>query len=198
MKNFTTAGLAGLALMTGMSAPALAQSVPFVGQVTPTAASYCPRGWADANGQILQISQNDALFSLYGTIYGGDGRTTFALPDMRGRFSTHASSNPPGLTPHTIGSRFGETEVYLTVQNLASHNHTYNASADGGSQQSLQNGALGTYTAPAYSTAGNINVSLAADAIRATGSSAVPTPIQQPYLAVRYCVALFGVYPSRN
>ncbi|MEQ9567295.1 MAG: tail fiber protein, partial [Pseudomonadales bacterium] len=101
-------------------------SEPFVGEIRMFAGNFAPRGWAYCDGQLLAVSQNDALFSLLGTIYGGDGRTTFGLPDMRGRIPLHAGTGP-GLSPRRLGSKSGSEKETLTVNQLASHSHGFNA-----------------------------------------------------------------------
>ena len=103
-------------------------SEPFIGEIRMFAGSFAPRGWALCDGQLLAVSQNDALFSLLGTIYGGDGRTTFGLPDMRGRIPIHFGSGP-GLTPRTLGNKFGSEHETLITNQLPSHSHTLQANS---------------------------------------------------------------------
>ena len=102
-------------------------SEPFVGEVRMFAGNFAPRGWAFCDGQLLAVSQNDALFSLLGTIYGGDGRTTFGLPDMRGRVAIHAGSGP-GLSPRRLGAKAGSEKETLTVNQMPSHTHAWQGS----------------------------------------------------------------------
>ena len=97
-------------------------SEPFVGEIRMFAGNFAPRGWAFCDGQLLAVSQNDALFSLLGTIYGGDGRTTFGLPDMRGRIPIHAGHGP-GLSERRLGAKGGAEQVTLTVNQMPSHGH---------------------------------------------------------------------------
>ena len=99
-------------------------SEPFVGEIRMFAGSFAPRGWAFCDGQLLAVSQSDALFSLLGTIYGGDGRTTFGLPDMRGRIPIHAGSGA-GLSQRRLGARVGTEKETLTVNHLPAHSHTW-------------------------------------------------------------------------
>ncbi|MBD3756388.1 MAG: phage tail protein, partial [Gammaproteobacteria bacterium] len=99
-------------------------SEPFVGEIRMFAGNFAPRGWAFCDGQLLAVSQNDALFSLLGTIYGGDGRTTFGLPDMRGRIPVHQGSGP-GLSPRRLGSKSGAETETLTVNQMPSHTHFF-------------------------------------------------------------------------
>ncbi|WP_430974469.1 tail fiber protein, partial [Sunxiuqinia rutila] len=100
---------------------------PFVAQISMFGGNFAPRNWAFCDGQLLAISSHTALFSLLGTTYGGDGRTTFALPDLRGRTPVHAG-NGPGLSPRALGSKFGSEQTTLTTNNLPSHNHTVTVS----------------------------------------------------------------------
>lgn len=104
-------------------------SDPFVGEIRMFAGNFAPRQWAFCNGQLMAISQNDALFSLLGTIYGGDGRSSFGIPDMRGRIPMHWGTGP-GLTPRPIGQKMGVESVALTANQIPSHSHTMQASTD--------------------------------------------------------------------
>ena len=106
-------------------------SEPFIAEIRIFAGNFAPRGWALCDGQLLPISQNTALFSLIGTVYGGDGETNFALPDLRGRAAMHAG-NGPGLTPRQLGSRSGAATVTLTPGEVPSHNHAMRASPNPG------------------------------------------------------------------
>jgi len=110
-------------------------SEPFVGEIRMFAGNFAPRGWAFCDGQLLAVSQNDALFSLLGTIYGGDGRTTFGLPDMRGRTPLHAGQGP-GLSNRRLGAKAGAENVTLTVNQLPSHRHDWQATTALASSQS--------------------------------------------------------------
>ncbi len=110
-------------------------SEPFVGEIRMFAGNFAPRGWAFCDGQLLAVSQNDALFSLLATVYGGDGRTTFGLPDLRGRIPIHAGTGP-GLSPRRLGAKFGTEEETLTVNQLPSHSHTLQVSTAAATQNS--------------------------------------------------------------
>ena len=172
-------------------------SEPFVGEIRMFAGNFAPRSWSLCDGQLLSVSQNDALFSLLGTIYGGDGRTTFGLPDMRGRIPIHAGSGP-GLSPRTQGSKGGQEQVTLVVNELPSHSHRWQASADTAQQSSPQ---------------GNVNANIVASidtyrqatpdstmngaSILSTGGSTAHTNLM-PFLCVNFIIALFGIYPSRQ
>jgi len=172
-------------------------SEPFVGEIRMFAGNFAPRGWAFADGQLLAVSQNDALFSLFGTIYGGDGRTTFGLPDMRGRIPIHAG-NGPGLTQRRLGSKSGSESVTVTQNQMPNHTHTFEAVT-----------TAATDTAPSASETLAMSVgydlyvdntspvSMATAAVNHFGGSRQHTNLM-PFLCVHYIVALFGIYPSRS
>lgn len=205
MRRFIKSTVAAAVVsMTSVVAPtsATAGSDPFVGEMMFFGGTFCPIGWAEANGALLAVSSNDALFSLLGTIYGGDGRTTFGLPDLRGRMPVHQGSGP-GLSPRRIGAKGGAETTTLLVNNLASHNHIVNATNNGGDKAGPGTDYLAdpvsTITGQdvrIYSTA-DANRQMSTKMIGDTGSNA-PFNIKSPFLGVRACMALFGVYPSRN
>lgn len=171
-------------------------SEPFVGEIRMFAGNFAPRGWAFCDGQLLAVSQNDALFSLLGTIYGGDGRTTFGLPDLRGRIPLHAGHGP-GLSERRLGSKGGAEKVTLTINQLPSHGHTWQAS-DGTPQNTAPAGAgLSKPTANIYqSTLANM-VNMNAGVIQGVGGSRSHTNLM-PFLCIHFIIALFGIYPSRH
>ncbi|POF29614.1 phage tail protein [Roseibium marinum] len=171
-------------------------SEPFVGEIRMFAGNFAPRGWAFCDGQLLAISQNDALFSLLGTIYGGDGRTTFGLPDLRGRIPLHAGTGP-GLSPRRLGSKSGTEHETLTINQLASHSHDFNANKAAADQISPQ----GRVTAEGvgvnlYADVGQ-DVSMALDMVANTGGSRSHTNLM-PTICVHFIIALVGIYPSRH
>lgn len=175
-------------------------SEPFVGEIRMFAGNFAPRGWAFCDGQLLAVSQNDALFSLFGTTYGGDGRTTFGLPDLRGRIPLHQGQGP-GLSPRPLGSKGGAETVTITTNQLASHSHDANANNNPAGGDSFNPStrvwaADATQTGLIYATA-NQDVSLKSDAISNTGGSQPHTNLM-PTLCVNFIVALFGIYPSRH
>lgn len=172
-------------------------SEPFVGEIRMFAGNFAPRGWAFCDGQLLAISQNDALFSLLGTIYGGDGRTTFGLPEMRGRIPIHAGSGP-GLSQRRLGSKAGAEKVTLTVGQNPSHRHDVFASASGASS-GTPGGNVSAATSPTniYSTGLASVQNMNSTAISSTGGSRSHTNFM-PFLCVHFIVALFGIYPSRH
>jgi microcystin-dependent protein len=170
-------------------------SDPFVGEIRMFAGIFAPQGWAFCDGQLLAVSQNDALFSLLGTIYGGDGRTTFGLPDLRGRLPIHAGTGP-GLSPRPLGSRGGEEQVTLLANQLPSHTHELQAStlpANAGSPAAHV--PAETTTDRAYRSAA-VTTSMGPRTTNIGGSQSHTNLM--PFLCVHFIIALFGIYPSRN
>lgn len=177
---------------------------PLIGQIMMFAGNFAPRDWAFCDGQLLPIAQYNALFSILGTTYGGDGRTTFALPDLRGRTPVHPGQGP-GLASVLAGEKAGSAEVTLTVSNMPNHPHSLNASNTAGTSSS----PVGNYPAVSqfqadrsspvvqvnsYSNASN--ETMAAPAVGNAGGS-IPFNNRNPYLGVYYIIALQGIYPSR-
>lgn len=170
-------------------------SEPFVGEIRMFAGNFAPRGWAFCDGQLLAVSQNDALFSLLGTIYGGDGRTTFGLPDMRGRLPIHAGTGP-GLSPRRLGAKAGAENVTLTVNQMPSHGHPFQGTASAATSRDPVGNSPAEAQADAY-VEDLTAFSLASQAVTATGGSQSHTNMM-PYLCVNFIVALVGIYPSRQ
>ena len=199
--HFTALVLLGILTLTAVSPrTATAQaSDPFIGQLALVGFNYCPRGWAEADGQLLPIAQNSALFSLFGTMYGGDGRTTFALPDLRGRAPIH-EGNGPGLQPLTSQGAKGGTENFTITENsMPMHSHDVNATnvlADkpGPGGKLLAADSL-TYTSPPIPE-GNKRV-MDPSMIGFTGNGQ-PVQKRSPYLVMKWCVSMVGIFPSRN
>lgn len=171
-------------------------SEPFVGEIRMFAGNFAPSGWAFCYGQLLAISQNDALFSLFGTIYGGDGQTTFGLPDLRGRVPIHQGSGP-GLTPRPLGAKVGVEQVTLSAAQLPPHGHALMASTDGAGSTDPTNNVLAIGVGTNIYGSGTPNKALSGDATTAVGDSGSHTNLM-PFLCVNFIVALFGIYPSRN
>ena len=173
-------------------------SDPFIGQIRMFAGSFAPVGWAFCDGSVLNVSANPALFSILGSIYGGDGRTTFGLPDLRGRVPVHEGSGL-GLTARALGAKGGSETVTLTANQIPSHNHTVAAVSSNGNQGS----PVGNL--PGAEAVANHDVWSDADAdgtmkstmIGNTGGSRSHTNLQ-PFQVVHYIIALVGTYPSRN
>jgi microcystin-dependent protein len=170
---------------------------PFIGEIIMFGGNFAPRGWALCDGQLMPISQWSALFSILGTTYGGDGRTTFGLPGMRGRVPVHAGSGP-GLSTYRLGQRSGVEAVTLTTQQMPSHNHFIAGSEEDGSSNEANGHYLATSTSGnIYHNSASSNVFLAQNNVTNTGGNQAHTNIQ-PYCVVNFIIALQGVYPSRN
>lgn len=169
-------------------------SEPFVAEIKIFAGNFAPRGYAFCDGQLLQIAQNTALFSLVGTTYGGDGRVTFGLPDLRGRAPMHPGSGP-GLTPRILGQRSGTERVTLADSQIPSHSHAVRAASE--SETDDPAGAvLGATEDEAYGPASNL-VDMASSAVGATGGGQSHDNMQ-PFLVLNFIIALVGLYPSRS
>jgi len=171
-------------------------SEPFIGEIRMFAGNFAPRGWSFCDGQLLAISQNNALFALLGTIYGGDGRTTYGLPDMRGRIPLHQGAGP-GLSNRPLGSKAGAENVTLTTNLLASHTHDFNANTAAATGSAPQGKVTAESSAPKMYAAQDQNQDLAATAIANTGGSQ-PHNNLMPTLCVIFIIALVGIFPSRN
>jgi len=160
------------------------------------AGNFAPRGWAFCDGQLLAVSQNDALFSLLGTIYGGDGRTTFGLPDMRGRIPIHAGHGP-GLSERRLGSKGGAENVTLTVNQMPSHSHRPIGTSENATDPSPQGNFLASSPVVDLYAAETPTENLASDTITSVGGSRAHTNLM-PFLCVHFIIALVGIYPSRH
>ncbi len=172
-------------------------SEPFVAEIRIFAGNFAPRGWAFCNGQLLPISQNTALFSLIGTTYGGDGRSTTALPNLEGRAPMHPGRGP-GLTSRRLGQRGGVEMVTLSEAQMPNHNHTMGAAPPGNQDDPSNAAILASNTAGALSYGPATNMQPMADAtLPATGGSQSHNNMQ-PYLAINFIIALVGLYPSRS
>ena len=171
-------------------------SEPFVGEIRMFAGNFAPRGWAFCDGQLLAVSQNDALFSLLGTIYGGDGRTTFGLPDLRGRVPIHAGSGP-GLSPRRLGAKAGAENVTLTVNQLPSHTHPMQANTEFANETGPEGNVLAQSTVVNMYFEASPNTALSTTSLTNTGGSRKHTNLM-PFLCIHFIIALFGIYPSRH
>jgi len=161
------------------------------------AGNFAPRGWALCDGQLLAVSQNDALFSLLGTVYGGDGRTTFGLPDMRGRIPLHAGHGP-GLSERRLGSKRGSEAQTLTVSQLPVHTHgPVRATASIGDSRAAAGNVLASTAAEDIYQNSSGSAVMSAEAISNVGGNRSHTNLQ-PYLCVNFIIALVGIYPSRH
>ena len=179
-------------------------SEPFLGQITMFGGNFAPRNWALCDGQLLPINSNSALFSILGTTYGGDGRTTFALPDLRGRSPIHAGTGP-GLPTFRLGERGGNETTLLKIENMPSHSHNVSATLKGvntnGNSETPEGKVLAKKSRSKNYSSSTPDVTMHADAINVIetakgGNQAFNN--RSPYLAINYIIALQGVYPSRN
>jgi microcystin-dependent protein len=175
---------------------------PFIAQIILFAGNFAPRGWAFCEGQLLAIANNQALFALVGTTYGGDGRTTFGLPDLRGRVAIGPGQGP-GLPDYRQGHIGGTASTTLTVANMPSHNHALMANSSYGTTAVPASNSSLAATTDGRSISVNVystnapNVQLAGASVGNAGGSQ-PINNMQPYLAIPYIIALVGIFPSRN
>ena len=166
---------------------------PFVGEIRMFGGTFAPVGWAMCDGQLLQVSANQTLFSLLGTSYGGDGRTTFALPDLRGRVPLHQGSGI-GLTPRVIGARSGSERVAVGATQLPSHTHAMKASANAADEANPAGAVLAAASADIYV----VDTATAMDgaAVVADGGGGSSHNNMAPYAVVNFIIALSGIFPS--
>jgi microcystin-dependent protein len=168
---------------------------PYVGELRMFAGNFAPAGWQFCDGSLLPISENETLFQLIGTTYGGDGQSTFAVPDLRGRVPVHMGTGP-GLSTRIIGETGGAESITLTVTQMPAHTHPMLASANTANTTSPQNAVLARTASNVYTTANpptsNGNM---ASALSPVGGSQ-PHENMQPYLAVSFIISLFGIFPS--
>ena len=191
----TAAALAASTCLATTPAQAQSSGTAYLGQMMVVGFNFCPRGWAKAEGQLLPISQYSALFSLLGTMYGGDGRTTFGLPGMRGR-SAISAGHGPGLTNYQQGSKGGKETNVLGLGQMPAHHHALNAHAEAGDSTSPTNNVLGAPATSLYSDE-SADTQLNNNSISTAGANQ-PVENRSPYLTLQWCIALQGVYPSRS
>jgi microcystin-dependent protein len=165
-------------------------ATPFLSEIKICSFGFAPKGWAQCNGQLMPINQNQALFSLLGTTYGGDGRVNFGIPDLRGRTAMSMGGG------HTLGERAGEVSHTLTIQELPTHVHTASASNTAGADAVPTNKLLANSPALIYAPPSNVTTLLPATVGNTGGSQ--PHLNQQPYLVLNFCIALQGIFPSQN
>lgn len=173
---------------------------PFLGEIRMFAGNFAPQGWAMCNGQILPIAQNSALFAILGTTYGGNGQTTFALPDLRGRVSLHQGAGP-GLTPYTLGESSGVENVTLLPGQMPAHAHSFAppvSNAAGAAADPTNN-----FPAAGDANTGPFNYSTTSTGaggagVTGTQGGSQPHSNIQPFLCVTFIIALNGIFPSRN
>lgn len=165
-------------------------SEPFIGEIRVFGFDYAPQGWALCNGQLLSISTNQALFSILGTTYGGDGRTTFALPDLRGRVPVHIGN---GIA---LGEMGGEESHTLSLNELPPHSHQVSGDSGAGTSPD-PGGNVWASVATALQYAPGANVAMSGNAIGSQGGSQ-PHSNMQPFAVCNFCIALQGIFPSRS
>lgn len=176
-------------------------SQPFVAEIKIFAGNFAPRGWALCDGQLLSLSQNTALYSIIGTTYGGDGRTTMGLPDLKGRAPMHPGRGP-GLSARTLGQKTGVETVTVAATQMASHTHNMQAvpasqfTPGGDSLTPVGNNLSAPQTGNAFVGATNLTA-MAANAVAATGGNQAHNNLQ-PFLTMYFIIALVGLYPSRG
>jgi microcystin-dependent protein len=163
---------------------------PFLSEIRIMSFEFAPKGWALCNGQLLPINQNQALFSLLGTTFGGDGRVNFALPDFRGRTPIHVGSN------HTLGERGGEQAHTLSINEIPTHTHIANATTQGQDTAVPTNNLLAD-SAPSEFYSGITSATMNSAVISNTGGSQAHLNMQ-PFLCLNFCIALQGIFPSPN
>lgn len=170
---------------------------PFLSEIRLMSFGFAPQGWALCNGQFLPINQNQALFSLLGTTYGGNGQTNFALPDLRGRVPIHA-----GFSAHPLGERGGEQTHTLTINEMPTHTHVVNASSQTGNSVNPNFGGVGNAFAAdpgnAYSSGFSPSAATLNSASVANAGGSQAHDNMQPYLTISFCIALVGIFPSQN
>lgn len=171
-------------------------TAPFIGEIQMFAGNFAPRGYALCDGQLLPVSQNSALFSLLGTTWGGDGRTTFALPDLRGRACIEAGQSPGGAN-HVFGSLGGVETVTLTQAQMASHNHNVGITSAAADSNTPVGHIYANAPANRYSSNTSNLTALNPATITNNGGTG-PHDNMMPYLVINFIIALEGIYPSRT
>lgn len=193
-KGFYAAMIFGLFTFSPLSQTAHAGPEPFLGEIMMFGGNFCPRGWGDANGQLMAVNQYQALYSILGTTYGGDGRTTFGLPDLRGRVAIHAGQGP-GLSHRPLGAKSGEEKHTLNVSEMPSHSHKQKAS-NGLATSKAPGGKLQAKTRQNAYGSGSLT-KMASQSVSTVGRGQSHNNMQ-PFLTIRFCISLQGIYPSRN
>ncbi|XEC95621.1 phage tail protein [Paenibacillus tarimensis] len=168
----------------------------FIGEIRMFGGGYAPQGWALCDGSILPVSGNEALFSLIGTTYGGDGQSNFALPDLRGRIPVHAGTNPATQTNYSLAQSGGTETVTLTADQLPVHTHVAAANSTGSEEKNPEGMFWGTSNIRPYST-GEVNGTMNSAAIAPAGQNQ-PHDNMMPTLTVNFIIALDGIYPSQS
>ena len=172
-------------------------SSPYVGEIRMFGGSFAPAGWAMCQGQLMPISQNDTLFTLIGTTYGGDGQETFALPNLAGRAPVHAGQGPGISQTYQEGEAAGVESVTLTTQQIPVHNHTAMGSSDLANAPNPNNQVYAQSTQVLMYTQDTASKFFAANTLQPAGGSQ-PHENMQPYLVITFIISLFGIFPSQT
>ena len=170
-------------------------SDPFIGEIRMFGGSFAPAGWAFCSGQLVAISQNDALFTLIGTTYGGDGQSTFALPDLQGRMPVHAGQGPGISQNYQLGEKSGVEEVTLSVQQIPVHNHAFLCSTANATSTTPQDNIPATNTINQYSAVAGPQPM---GAMMAPTGGSQPHENRMPLLVLTFIISLFGIFPQQN
>jgi microcystin-dependent protein len=170
-------------------------SNPFIGEIRMFGGNFAPAGWAFCQGQLMAIAQNDALFTLIGTTYGGDGQETFGIPDLQGRMPVHQGTNPQGGN-YIIGQQGGSESVTLTTNQIPSHPHSFLCNSSTGTQSSPANGVSASNTLNQFAAAA-AGQPMKVPLMSSTGGSQ-PHENMMPFLVISFIISLFGIFPSQN
>jgi len=174
----------------------LAGAEPFIGSIDMVGFNFAPRFWATCDGQIMSIAQNTALFSLLGTTYGGNGQTTFGLPDLRGRVPLHQGQGP-GLSAYTMGESSGEANHTLISSEMPAHNHSLSVNTNGGTSDNPVGNFMASNSEGIKQYSNSAGSTANSSSVGNTGGSQ-PHNNMPPYLCVNFVIALSGIFPSRN
>ena len=170
---------------------------PYIGEIRMFGGSFAPAGWAFCNGALMPISENDALFTLIGTTYGGDGQETFALPNLQSRIPIHAGQGPGISQSYQLGEAAGVEQVTLTMQQIPTHNHPFSASTAASNSLTPTNQVLAQSTQRAIYFEATTTTNLAGNALVAQGGSQ-PHDNMMPFLCINFIISLFGVFPQQT
>jgi len=172
-------------------------SSPYVGEIRMFGGSFAPAGWSFCDGQLLPISQNETLFNLIGTTYGGDGQETFALPNLQSRVPMHAGTNPQNGTTYQLAETGGSESVTLTIQQIPTHNHAFMANSNAGTQPQPQGAVMAKAATGFLYTGFDPGSQMPANTVNPTGGSQ-PHENMLPFLVISFIISLFGIFPSQN